>query len=101
VPETLKFMLVASVLLVFLMSTVALNVWVIRRNRRIAVDEPERVPRGRRLAMRALPFGLLLGAEAIIGIVTGNHVFTILGLLGFGCFGWIFFKGMTDRDYRT
>lgn len=101
-PESLRLTLLWAALLVFLVASLAFRVWVgrrNRRNRRIAREHPERLPRGRRLILRIAPMAALGGAGVVWGIATRQWGIAIPAAVAVLSFGWTAYKAATDPNY--
>jgi hypothetical protein len=63
-----------------------LNVYLIRRNRRILREHPERVPYGKKLALRGSPFIALLVAGGVYGVAVDDPVLVFFAVAGVAAF---------------
>ena len=98
-PYWLRLVLVWSIPAALIVAGVALNVWVIRRNRRRWREHPEQIPRGKRLIARMAPWAAISAAGVVWGVAVRQWAivfFTAFALVGFA---WQVFKASTDPDY--
>ena len=98
-PDWLRLVVVWSIPVVLIVGGIALNVWVIRRNRRRAREQPEQIPRGKRLIARIAPFAVLAVVLGAYGIAIQEWTMVFFAAVAVVSFGWQTYKTATDPNY--
>ena len=89
------------VALLVLVVVVGVGVLVRRRSRAYYAAHPEQVPRGRKYALRVLPFGLLALVVTVWCAFQEAWSGAVWGAAALVLFSWMLYRSLTDPSYPS